>query len=157
MNAFRTPFTLHLYFGAMNHCTHVRRHGARKHAPTARSARQTRPHTYEPARATYMRTDRACLSSYPQVVVEGAHHLWGLGAGGGRGGGAAGGAAGGRSRIMAVGTRRSRLWNPGASTPRLERNTTTPHIHSTAHSFLSQVCKEKKGTRQQRKALPPRF
>ena len=87
MNAFRTPFTLHLYFGAMNHCTHVRRHGARKHAPTARSARQTRPHTYEPARATYMRTDRACLSSYPQVVVEGAHHLWGLGAGGGRGGG----------------------------------------------------------------------
>ena len=96
MSAFRTPFTLFLYFGCDEHCAHVRRHGTRKHAPTARSALWKRPYTYEPARATYMRTDRACLSSYPQVVVEGGGTPFvGLGAGGGRGEGAAGGAAGG--------------------------------------------------------------
>ena len=74
MSAFRTPFRLFLYFGCDEHCAHVRRHGTRKHAPTARSALWKRRYTYEPARATYMRTDRACLSSYPQVVVEGGGH-----------------------------------------------------------------------------------
>jgi hypothetical protein len=85
---------------SVSDCAHVTvRHSARKHVPTARSANLD-PAVYEPARATlYMCTDRACLSSYPQVVVEGgAHHLWGLGDGGGRGGGPAGGAAGKGSR-----------------------------------------------------------
>jgi hypothetical protein len=94
----------------------------------------TRPSTFEPARATlYMRSDRAGLSSYSAGGrgAEATPFVGAWGRGGARrgcGSGSGGGTIAG-PRNMAVGTLRSRLLEPGASSPRLERNTRTHGPH----------------------------